>query len=171
MGSGMGGHQKPFEGKNNEWLTPPEIIEKLGPFDVDPCSPIQRPWDTAKKHFTELDDGLSKGWDGLAWLNPPYGPHVGKWLSKLAESEHGGIALVFARTETEWCQKEVFPKASGIFFLAGRLHFHFVDGRRAPHNSGAPSIFIAYGNEALDRLRRLKDGHLVVLEWEEELKL
>lgn len=24
---------------NDEWLTPPEIVEALGPFDLDPCSP------------------------------------------------------------------------------------------------------------------------------------
>jgi len=27
----------------------------MGKFDLDPCSPIKRPWDTAKKHYTELD--------------------------------------------------------------------------------------------------------------------
>lgn len=25
--------------KNDEWLTPPEIVRALGPFDLDPCSP------------------------------------------------------------------------------------------------------------------------------------
>ena len=47
---------------NDEWLTPPAIIAALGPFDLDPCSPIHRPWDTAKRHFTRLDDGLSMPW-------------------------------------------------------------------------------------------------------------
>jgi hypothetical protein len=45
-----------FEGKTetgkDEWLTPPEIIKSLGEFDLDPCSPINRPWDTAKNHYT-----------------------------------------------------------------------------------------------------------------------
>lgn len=44
-------HQLPV-GKNDEWLTPPKIIDKLGEFDLDPCSPIFRPWDTANKHYT-----------------------------------------------------------------------------------------------------------------------
>lgn len=30
----------------DEWLTPPYIIDSLGVFDLDPCSPINRPWDT-----------------------------------------------------------------------------------------------------------------------------
>lgn len=29
------------------WLTPPHIIEALGPFDLDPCCPPTMPWRTA----------------------------------------------------------------------------------------------------------------------------
>ena len=49
---------------NDEWLTPPEIIKSLGEFDVDPCSPINRPWDTAKIHYNKNDDGFYKR---MAW--------------------------------------------------------------------------------------------------------
>ena len=42
----------------NEWLTPIEIINALGEFDLDPCSPIVRKWDTAKKHIDQIEDGL-----------------------------------------------------------------------------------------------------------------
>ena len=49
---------------NDEWLTPPEIIKSLGEFDLDPCSPINRPWDTAKKHYSKLDNGFTKKWYG-----------------------------------------------------------------------------------------------------------
>ena len=41
-----------------EWLTPPALIAKLGEFNLDPCAPIVRPWDTAKKYYTVQDDGL-----------------------------------------------------------------------------------------------------------------
>ena len=48
-----------FEGNTStgkdEWLTPPYVIEALGSFDLDPCSPIKRPWPTAKEHYTILD--------------------------------------------------------------------------------------------------------------------
>ena len=51
-----------FEGKSstgkNEWLTPPHILRRLGPFDLDPCAPINRPWDTAEHHYTIEDDGI-----------------------------------------------------------------------------------------------------------------
>ena len=54
------------------WNTPIEIVNSLGQFDLDPCSSEKRKWDTAKKHFTILDDGLKQEWIGRVWLNPPY---------------------------------------------------------------------------------------------------
>jgi hypothetical protein len=46
-------------------------------------------------------------------------------MSRLAY--HGnGIALVFARTETQWFTQSVWKQASGIFFFEGRLTFHTV---------------------------------------------
>jgi hypothetical protein len=79
-----------------EWLTPPYIIKALGPFDLDPCAPIKRPWPTARVHYTILDDGLSKHWFGRVWCNPPYGRQTFQWLGKLAA--HGdGIAYLHAQ--------------------------------------------------------------------------
>lgn len=62
----MGGHQSAAMLKD-EWLTPPEIIKALGPFDLDPCAPVNRPWETAAKHYTVLDNGLTKPWHGRVW--------------------------------------------------------------------------------------------------------
>jgi hypothetical protein len=159
--NGMGGHQSAAMLKD-EWLTPPEIIQALGEFDLDPCAPIVRPWPTAKHHFTVQDDGLSKEWFGRVWLNPPYGKHTDSWLERL--SEHGnGIALIFARTETETWFKSVWDKASGILFIRGRLHFHHVSGQRAKHNSGAPSALIAFGSANAQALSKSSlTGRLLV---------
>lgn len=75
------------------------------------------------------------------------------WLSRMVA--HGnGIALIFARTETEMFFSEVWEKATALLFLRGRLHFHHVDGTRAAANSGAPSVLIAYGADNADALRR-----------------
>jgi len=136
----------------DEWLTPPEIIHSLGTFDLDPCSPINRPWDTAKTHFTIDDNGLLRDWFGRVWLNPPYGRMMPPWLDKLAL--HGnGIAFVFGRTDINAFHNHVFPFADSIFFVKGRISFHHVSGQRADSNSGAASVLIAYGqqnSEALD---------------------
>lgn len=56
-----------------EYLTPKYILDAIGPFDLDPCASIVRPWPTATKHYTRFDDGLMQPWDGLVWLNPPFG--------------------------------------------------------------------------------------------------
>jgi hypothetical protein len=148
----MGGHHEPFRGGKDEWLTPPFILAALGEFDLDPCAPVDRPWAMARSHYTVEDDGLSRPWFGRVWCNPPYGPETGRWLARLAE--HGdGIALTFARTETEMFFREGWAKASGMLFLKGRLFFHHVTGERAKHNSGAPSVLIAYGDANVEALR------------------
>lgn len=150
---GMGGHQGVMI--KDEWLTPPEIIKALGPFDLDPCSPIKRPWPTATQHYTIIDDGLSLEWRGRVWMNPPYGPHTGTWLEKLAH--HGqGTALIFARTETEAWHKWVWPVATSILFLTGRINFHHVTGAKAKKNAGAPSALISYGLPDADKLETSK---------------
>jgi hypothetical protein len=138
----MGIHNRPM--KTDEWLTPPEIIKALGPFDLDPCAPIDRPWDTASHHFTIIENGLWQPWLGRCWVNPPYGKETSKWLGKLAE--HGnGIALIFARTDTKLFFNYVWEKADSLLFIEGRIHFYHIDGKKALKNSGGPSVLAAYG--------------------------
>lgn len=163
MSLGIGGHHSPRM-QSDEWLTPPEVVHALGEFDLDPCSPINRPWPTASTHYTIVDNGLILPWHGRVWCNPPYGKESGAWLEKLAA--HGnGIALIFARTDTEMFFSQVWEKASAVLFLKGRLHFYYVNGSRASANSGAPSCLIAYG---LNNVRSLKEsgltGKLIILE-------
>lgn len=139
----LSGHQSPVMGKD-EWLTPPEIISALGRFDLDPCSPVDRPWPTADVHYTIQDDGLSKLWTGRVWCNPPFGREAAKWLRRMAQ--HGnGVALIPARTETAMFFESVWGVAHSVLFLKGRPHFHHVNGERAPFNSGAPICLVAYG--------------------------
>jgi len=101
-------------------------------------------------------------------MNPPYcGPNViGQWLRRMVE-HNDGIVLIFARTETENFHKYVWPAASALLFLRGRLFFHRPNGKVAAHNAGAPSVLIGYGQEAARRLRanvnKTLDGWLVIL--------
>ena len=137
--------------QKDEWLTPRHIITSLGPFDLDPCSPIKRPWPTAKRHYTVIDDGLSKPWSGRVFLNPPYGRATIHWMQRL--KEHGnGIGLVFARTETALFFKCIWPYAHALLFLKGRLAFSHVDGSCGGH-AGAPSCLVAYGEHNAETLR------------------
>jgi len=149
---------------NDEWLTPPHIVESLGEFDLDPCQPINPPFTHAKYGFNVNDDGLSKSWEDheRVWCNPPYGRETFKWLEKLYQ--HGnGIALIFARTETIGFHDVIWNKAHGVFFFKGRLKFYTVEGIEAG-TANAPSCLIAYGKNNLKFIvdSNLK-GKLVIL--------
>lgn len=149
--TGMSSHHSSNMMKD-EWLTPPWLIERLGKFDLDPCSLVNRPWNTARIHYTKNDNGLLKRWEGRVWCNPPYGRHTGIWLSKCAQ--HGdAVALIFARTETQMFFNHVWKKADALFFLQGRLHFCSVDGEYSKTNSGAPSVLVAYGSNNAECLK------------------
>lgn len=112
---------------------------------------LNRPWPTAAKHFTIADDGLKKEWSGRVWLNPPYGRDTIKWMARMAM--HGrGTALVFARTETEMFFRYVWPIATAVYFIKGRLPFHDTRGELTRSRSVAPSILIAYSKYDAERL-------------------
>lgn len=138
----------------DEWLTPPYILNALGTFDLDPCSPINRPWDTAKQHLTVEHNGLLCDWGSTevrVWCNPPYGKETGLWLNKCAL--HGNaMALIFARTETDMFFRYVWGKATAVLFLKGRIAFYHVSGKKGM-SAGAPSVLVAYGNHNAEILR------------------
>lgn len=141
----------------DRWLTPRWVLEALGTFDLDPCGAPD--WPTATEVWTpeEVGDGLSMPWYGRVWLNPPYGGAMTAWLERMAEHQHG-TALIFARTDTAAWHDLIFPYATALLFLRGRLSFlrpgRADDNARLPGegNSGAPSVLVAYGNRDADVL-------------------
>ena len=138
------------------WLTPPHIIEALGPFDLDPCCPPNMPWETAAQMVCRPDDGLAVDWTGKrVWLNPPYGREAMPFLRKMAKNiggVWGGILLIFARTDTSAWQDCIFPYAYGILLLRGRIRFFRPDGTPGD-TATAPSALVAYSRQDFDRLR------------------
>jgi hypothetical protein len=154
-----------YEGKTNVWLTPKDLLDALGAFDLDPCAADPRPFDIGTKlNFTQADDGLAQEWpqDHFAFCNPPYGPHTGAWLDRMAQHNYG-IALTFARTETRAMQRAL-RRCSAVFFPDKRVTF--LTGK-PPHlpgrtSGGAPSMLLAFGHMAALRLGFLKNGQLFV---------
>jgi hypothetical protein len=132
--------------KSVVWITPTYITDPLGGFDLDPCSFDGHPWPVSERRFTEEQDGLLQPWEGRVWLNPPFGSEKWKFLERMVE-HNNGVALLPACTETDGFFRLVWPKATAICFLKSRPHFHYADGRRAPFNSGAPIVLVAYGEE------------------------
>lgn len=160
-------YQTDSETTTDVWLTPPRLIQSLGRFDLDPCCPNNLPWKTADK-FYSLDngeDGLSLPWNGRIWLNPPYSNWV-PFLKKL--KNHGdGIALIFARTETQGFFDHVWNGAHSVLFVKKRIKFVKHDLSEGG-SSTAPSVLIAYGENNTKRiqealLRGDLEGKLIIL--------
>ena len=83
------------------WLTPPHIVESLGPFDLDPCCPPNMPWRTAAQMICRPDDGLAVDWTGKrVWLNPPYGRDAIPFLRKMVENQQGGVFYSYLHAQT-----------------------------------------------------------------------
>lgn len=145
------------------WLTPPNIINALGAFDLDPCCPNNLPWKTANKCYSleNGEDGLILEWNGRIWLNPPYSNWV-PFMEKL--KNHGnGIALIFARTETKGFFDHIWNDADSILFLKRGVKFVKSD-LSSGGSSTAPSVLIAYGKENTKSLENSKlDGKLIKL--------
>jgi hypothetical protein len=150
-------------GGTDVWLTPPDLLAQLGPFDLDPCAaPEPRPWPTAAEHYTAEVDGLRQSWRGRCWVNPPYSDYE-PWLSRLADHGHG-TALIFARTETAAFHRQVWDRATALLFLKGRITFHRHNGKPGQGSAGAPSVLVAYGTHDAERLATCGiDGAYVML--------
>lgn len=136
------------------WLTPLDIVEELGPFDMDPCCPPTMPWRTAETMIHMPDNGLTTGWVGNVWLNPPYNRFCwSHWIPRLAT--HGqGMALVIPRTDKWEFHRYVMDKASALFFFKGRIKFCYPDGREALTALPWPSMLVAYGEHKLESFSR-----------------
>ena len=131
------------EGKTNTWLTPLEIVNALGKFDLDPCGVEGHL--TADRLIVLPECGLAANWEGRVWLNPPYGKEIGKWLNKL-ESHGNGIAIVFSRTDTKWFQD---LKPTAMFFMKGRIAF-LKEDKTKDSNAGHGSVLLIFGENNIE---------------------
>jgi hypothetical protein len=158
----LGSHQRCI-GETQNHLTPRWVLDRLGGFDLDPCAADPRPWDCAIENWTM--HGLTRGWYGRVWLNPPFERYgVGRWVRKLAD--HGcGTALLHARCETDWFAP-IWECASGILFMSSRIKFCRPDGSVQPFNSGAPPVLVAFGEGDLVRLQISGIAGVLVTRWE-----
>lgn len=133
---------EPYSDQKNwsdTYLTDPELLKLLGPFETDPCTPIDMPWETADVMYTESDDGLSKDWQGRVFMNPPY-RGVLKWAEKFVKSD-SGVALLNGRSTETRATQLVMKHSVGIWFPLGRLTFFKIDG--SPwHQKWFPSLLL-----------------------------
>lgn len=144
---------------NNEWYTPPEIIESarkvLLRIDLDPASCEQaNEVVLAKRIYTIQDNGLEKPWAGNIWLNPPYAADlIPQFINKLeTERENIRAAIVLANnaTETQWFWKLV-RMSEAVCFPTGRVKFWGPEGEKNTPLQGQAIAYI--GESTVDFVR------------------
>lgn len=140
-------------GKSSEWFTPPEIFDALDlTFDLDPCSPGPDHWVPARKIYTKEDDGLAQLWDGLIFMNPPFGGRNGviPWLRKFM-CHRNGIAICQAYTSAGWFHKYAVL-ADAMLFPKGKTRFITADGTIGMAPASGIAI-LACGDQAVRALK------------------
>lgn len=128
-----------------DWETPPEVFEPLDAefhFTLDVCATAENA--KCARYFTEEEDGLAQDWDGVCWMNPPYGREILGWMKKAVEESRKGatvVCLVPSRTDTRWWH-EYAMQADEIRYVKGRIRFV-----GAEHPAPFPSSVVVFRGE------------------------
>ena len=134
------------QGKTPEWETPQDLFDRLDAefgFTLDVCATP----DNAKcdRYYTEADDGLVQPWEGVCWMNPPYGKGILYWMRKAYQAAVEGatvVCLVPARTDSGWWHDYVMK--GEVRFIRGRVRFS-----GSSVNAPFPSAIVVFRPEAL----------------------
>lgn len=126
-----------FSSKTDDWATPQELYDTLNEefgFTLDPCASSSNA--KCDKFYTKQDNGLSKNWAGeRVFCNPPYGREISKWVEKCSIEANNPntvvVALLPARTDTQYFHRFIYDKAKEVRFIKGRLKF-------GGHSNSAP---------------------------------
>lgn len=114
-----------FSSKTDEWSTPQDFFDRLNEefgFELDVCATPENA--KCPRYFTKSENGLLQKWEGICWMNPPYGREIRQWVKKAYESALGGatvVCLLPARTDTSWWHD--YCMKGEIRFIRGRLKF------------------------------------------------
>jgi phage N-6-adenine-methyltransferase len=135
-----------FLSHKQDWETPRSIFEPLNKefhFTLDTCATA----DNAKceKYFTLEENGLKQEWQGVCWMNPPFGDKA-KWIKKaFKESVKGAtvVCLVPARTNTNWWHD--YCMKGEIRFIRGRPKF-----KGAKYGLPQPLAIVVFKHVSMD---------------------
>ena len=154
---------EPSIGATDDWYTPPPIFAALGlRFALDPCSPGPDHWVPADRIYTKANNGLVQPWQGLVFMNPPFGSRRGHvpWLKKFFA--HGnGIALVPDRTSAPWWQRFA-SQAELLLFVSPKIKFLDASGQPGTSPAQGTSL-LAVGAQGCAALHRAAANGLGVL--------
>ena len=134
-----------YSSEKQTWETPQDFFNKLNDvfnFNLDSCAEV----DTAKvaNYYTVEDDALVQDWKGNVWCNPPYGREQIKFVNKALDesNKHKStvVLLIPARPDTKVWQNVIFPNASQVCFVKGRLRFG-----NSKENAPFPCAVVVFG--------------------------
>lgn len=134
------------------WGTPQDLFDKLNQvfrFQLDVCALAHNA--KCPDYFTPEQDGLAQTWGNRpCWMNPPYGRRGGgidAWVTKAWQESRKGsqvLCLIPARVDTRYFQDVVFPYASAVCFMRGRLRFTDKTGQ-TQDAAPFPSALVVFG--------------------------
>lgn len=152
-----------FTSDDQTWETPQDLFDKLDNvfnFEIDVCAlPENAKCDT---YFTPEMNGLSQDWNNTCWMNPPYDKkEQPKWVEKAynesVKNNSTIVCLIPARVDNKIWHNIVFPNASNICFIKGRLKFG-----NSKNSAPFPSALITFGNVTNEQVRLLSQlGYMV----------
>ena len=152
-----------FSSKMDSWSTPQDYFDSVAkefPFTLDVCALPENA--KCKAFYSPEHDGLSQKWEGVCWMNPPYGRQIGKWVQKAYNSTTSAtvVGLLPARTDTKWFHDYIYGKAE-IRFLRGRIRFS-----GCKNSAPFPSMLVIWGAKNINAKQMKGLGHEKINHWQ-----
>ena len=136
-----------FSSNEQTWETPQPLFDKLNEvfhFELDAAAMDDSA--KCKKYYTPKDDALKQEWNGITYLNPPYGREQSKFILKAVEESKKNarqvVCLIPARPDTKSWQDVIFKNGVAFCFVKGRIKFGNGKGS-APF----PSAIVVFGKK------------------------
>jgi phage N-6-adenine-methyltransferase len=139
-----------FSSETDLWATPQAFFDKLNKafkFTLDVCALPENA--KCEQFYAPSQNGLEQDWQGVCWMNPPYGREIGAWVEKAYQSakENGTtvVCLLPAREDTKWWHN--YCAKGEVYFLRGRLKFG-----NATNSAPFPSAVVVFRPTVIDAL-------------------
>ena len=152
--------QKSDERYTPKWVL--DLVEQiLGVIDLDPCADPQKRV-PALRHLTKEDDGLSCGWSGKVFLNPPFSKSS-DWIKHLSIYCHTGsvseaVVLVPVMSLNNKSSSLLMKGTASAFAMIGRqLSFLDQDYKEMGVGTMFPFTLVYVGNRTQHFLDQVRD--------------
>ena len=140
-------------GSTNVWLTPDYILKwvhkEFGFVGLDAAADVDNA--VAIHYIDEYMDALVTPWnsDDIVWCNPPYGKEAKKFVERAIDQVEKKncskvVMLLAVRTATKMFQELIFPRASRIHFIKGRVKFKRAGKTRPDERPNFASAIVVF---------------------------